>query len=246
MQKRIFKLMLEAEKNHWWFKGRRFLIKKLLKKYFLDLSKISVLDAGCGTGYLDLELKNNLGVKQVVGLDISETAVELTKSNGNNIILSSLEKIPFPGSSFESVLLLDVLEHAANETKVLNEIERALKNNGLLFIFVPALNFFWSEQDQKLGHYRRYNLKNFDKLLNNNWQVLEKGYFNFFLSLPILFFRKLNQLFKFNKHDELEVGKKFDRIFFAIFKLELKLLSLIKFPWGVSLYLVAKKNDKHS
>lgn len=244
MQKKIFKLMLEAEKNHWWFKGRRFLIKKLLRTYFFDLSKISILDAGCGTGYLDWELKNNLGVKQVVSLDVSETAVELAKSNGNNILLSSLEKIPFPNSNFESVLLLDVLEHTPNETKVLSEIERVLKNNGLLFIFVPALNFFWSEQDQKLGHFRRYKLKDFDKLLNNNWQVLEKGYFNFFLSLPILFFRKFDQLFKFNKNDELRVGKKFNRIFSVIFKLELKLLSLIKFPWGVSLYLVAKKNDK--
>ncbi len=244
MQKRIFKLMLEVEKNHWWFKGRRFLIKKLLKKYFTDLSEISVLDAGCGTGYLDFELKNNLGVKQVVSLDVSETAVELAKSNGLNTVLSSLEKIPFPNSSFESILLLDVLEHTPNETKVLNEIERVLKNNGLLFIFVPALNFFWSEQDQKLGHYRRYNSKNFDKLFNNNWQILEKGYFNFFLSLPILFFRKLSSLFKFNKHDELEADKKFNRIFSTIFKLELKLLSLIKFPWGVSLYLVVKKNDK--
>jgi len=244
MQPVTFETMYQLEEKHWWFSGRRFLVKKLLKKYFANNKKISILDAGCGTGLLDEELKKENFNYQIVGVDSSTEAVNFSRKRGNEIFLSSLEDCPFSAQTFDVILLLDVIEHVPDEKVILTEMERLLKPNGLIIVFVPALRWWWSQQDVFLGHYRRYTVSSLNNLfVNKNWSVLSSGYFNFFLSLPILIVRKLTSIFHWTQKDEITRASSINSILSRLFKIELKLLSFIKFPFGVSAYSVIKKNN---
>jgi SAM-dependent methyltransferase len=60
-------------------------------------------------------------------------------SENNPDFLCSAEKIPVQDSSFDIALLSEVLEHLENPYDVLDEINRILKSEGVLFITVPFM-----------------------------------------------------------------------------------------------------------
>lgn len=70
-----------------------------------------VLDIGCGLG----EIANEIGQTDYVGIDISPVAVEYAKANRTNrnarFFVMGYEDIPAGWIRFDTVLLLEVLEH---------------------------------------------------------------------------------------------------------------------------------------
>lgn len=104
---------------------------------------MKVLDAGCGYGrnlfYLMREGYD------VAGIDISPPAVERTRTLAarlapaippENFRAEPVEKLSFPGESFDIVLSIAVLHFAENETHfaaMLGEMWRVLKPGGTLF-----------------------------------------------------------------------------------------------------------------
>ena len=238
-----FELMYKIEEKHWWFSGRRFLVQKLLKNYFINTQEVHILDAGCGTGLLDHELKEKGIGARVVGFDSSPDAVRFSQQRGNETIEGSLEKLPFMDNLFDAVLLLDVIEHVFDERIILAEMHRVLKKNGLLIIFAPAFRLWWSRQDELLGHYRRYRISDLRKLFDSGeWSVLDAGYFNFCLALPILIARKVCDMLGFQAKDEITRASAINPILKGFFKLELRLLQWVNFPFGVSVFMIIKKD----
>ena len=83
--------------------------KKMVLNNFKEKS---ALDIGCGDGFLLKKLLEKDKNIKVLGLDISPVAIEKAKKNGIECSLVDItEKLPFEDNSFESVFLLDVLEH---------------------------------------------------------------------------------------------------------------------------------------
>jgi SAM-dependent methyltransferase len=62
-----------------------------------------------------------------------------------------------PGS-WDSIVMVNVLEHIADDQKALDELRPMLRPGGHLLLFVPALPSLFSRMDAVLGHYRRYGL----------------------------------------------------------------------------------------
>ena len=60
---------------------------------------------------------------------------------------------------FDSVLYVNVLEHIKSDYDELLIARRTIKAGGNLLIFVPALQWLYSDLDRKFGHYRRYDKK---------------------------------------------------------------------------------------
>lgn len=109
------------------------------KKMVLDnFKEKSVLDIGCGDGFLLKKLlEKNKNIK-ALGLDISPVAVEKAKENGVECVLSDItEKLPFGDNSFESVFLLDVLEHLFQPEPVLQEAVRVASS----YVYISVPNF---------------------------------------------------------------------------------------------------------
>jgi SAM-dependent methyltransferase len=59
-------------------------------------------------------------------------------------------------AAFDSVLYINVLEHVDDDAAELQLAWRALKPGGRLVVFVPALQWLYSDFDRLIGHHRRY------------------------------------------------------------------------------------------
>jgi SAM-dependent methyltransferase len=113
----------------------------LIAREFL-LSKGSagkILEVGCGDGSLLVIMKAHGW--DASGTDISSVAVKLSqkKIGKNKVIKGYLKNANFDSVSFDAICLRHVLEHLENPLEDLQEINRILKNNGILCLIVPNI-----------------------------------------------------------------------------------------------------------
>lgn len=92
------------------------------------------LDVGCAGGALRSRVASNC---RYLGLDYPATGKELYGAKPD--IFADAAYMPFSDSCFDSVCLLDVLEHLPEPEKGLNEIARILRPGGFLYISVPFM-----------------------------------------------------------------------------------------------------------
>jgi SAM-dependent methyltransferase len=103
----------------------------------------SVLDVGCGSGEVLASLRAP-GVR-LCGVEMSAGAVEALRARGIEASAVDLESgvLPFADGEFEIVLCYDVLEHLFAPGRLLREIQRVLRPEGIAAICVPnTLNLF--------------------------------------------------------------------------------------------------------
>jgi SAM-dependent methyltransferase len=114
-----------------------------------------VLDIGCADGWA----QEVLSQCDYVGLDYPSTASGLYGTRPQ--LFADAAALPFVPSSFDTVLLLEVLEHVADAQQVLAEISRVLKPGGTLLISMP---FLYPLHDAP-HDYRRYTAPGLNKML---------------------------------------------------------------------------------
>ena len=245
MKKQEFELMYKLENKHWWFTGKRNLIFNFIDKLNKNKNNLKILDVGCGTGIIMKRL-NKYG--NVYGIDISDDALKFCRArNLKNIKKASVMKIPFKNNTFDLVGCFDVLYHKgiSNDVKAMKEIYRVLKKNGRLFITDSAMMCLWGRHDIATQARERYNKEELKKKLEKAGFKIEKmSYYNFFLFPLVLIVRNLDNIINKNKparSNIQETNPLFNAILISIFKIESKLLNFIKFPFGVSIFCIAKK-----
>lgn len=241
MQKSHYQTLYESELNHWWYKARRELVHSLIKRHLGKNTALKILDVGCGTGALLKELGD---YGEVHGIDFSSEAIDFCKSRGVvNVEKSILETITYPNGYFDLVLALDVLEHVPDDSKGISEIYRVLKPGGTVIIFVPAFKFLWGVTDVLSEHYRRYTRHEvIAKVSKQGFQIQDSSYFNFFLFPFIALSRFIVNLLKIKINSENNTGDGLLNSFlYFVFKSEVWFLRFVKFPFGVSCMVIAKK-----
>lgn len=138
--------------THWWYKIRKYILKKFLKKNLEAGSR--VLEIGSATGANTVAM-SALGYL-VTSLEFSTFGVEAQKKKGLRVIQGDARRLPFEQDSFEAVVCMDVLEHIVEDDLVLSEIYRVLKPGGIFLISVPEDPSMWSSHDTAVDHVRRY------------------------------------------------------------------------------------------
>lgn len=93
----------------------------------------SVLEVGCGDG-LVCEYMANLGAKQVVGVDVMQTAGCNFPSPKINYFCRDAQNLPFPDQSFDMVYSIATFEHVSDPQAVFDEIIRLVKVGGYFYI----------------------------------------------------------------------------------------------------------------
>jgi len=94
--------------------------------------------------------------------------------------------------SFDSVVMVNVLEHIENDVALLSRIFEILRPTGTLCIFVPAHYFLFSAYDRLVGHYRRYELPDLSsKLVRAGFEVTRATYFDMIGVVPWFISMKL-------------------------------------------------------
>jgi SAM-dependent methyltransferase len=185
------------------------------------------------------------GFKQSHGLDISRRAVEVCKNRGlDRVYQMDGTRTGFEDNFFDVIIASDVLEHIEDDSAAIREWGRILKKGGKMMIFVPAFNFLWSDHDEVLYHYRRYEKSRLNYLFKkNNLKTVRSSYWNFTLFAPISLFRLLRKSKKKNKpEDQLNYpGNFINNSLLNLFKVENALLKKINLPVGVSLFFCVTK-----
>ncbi len=167
--------------HHWWFRGRWRVVSHLLDQHSLPRgvgSEPRVLDLGCGTGTHLHDLRR---YGRVHGADSSDRALAYCRERfaGPLTLVQIPERIPFADASFELVVMLDVLEHIADDGAALDCVHRILVANGLFCLTVPALPWLWSRHDEDHHHFRRYQRDPLAQLLRDRgFEVVVLSYMN--------------------------------------------------------------------
>src|SRR5919202_5138322 len=175
---------LELEEHHWWFVSRRRILLSVLQRNLTPERQFEVLDAGCGGG-ATIESLRCYG--RVRGLEISKVALQHNRERGREVILGSVEQIPFTSDSFDLALALDVIAHVQDDVRALEELFRVLRPGGSLLVTVPALRMLWSSHDVVNGHYRRYALGELRQRIEAaGFEIVDATYFNTLL-FPVIF-----------------------------------------------------------
>jgi SAM-dependent methyltransferase/glycosyltransferase involved in cell wall biosynthesis len=125
-----------------------------LHRYLLACKLVSgksVLDIASGEGYGSKMLADY--ASSVAGVDISEEAISHAQStySANNLTfkVGSCTDIPFERHRFDVVVSFETIEHHAQHEKMLLEIGRVLKPNGLLVISSPDKEFYSDKRNYK-------------------------------------------------------------------------------------------------
>jgi SAM-dependent methyltransferase len=91
-----------------------------------------ILEVGCGEGMMF----DGTGT-QPVQMDVSVTRVTRAAGKGRFLLCADGYALPFADRSFEAVLLVAVLEHTREPSRLLAEANRVLKPGGKVVIVVP-------------------------------------------------------------------------------------------------------------
>ena len=148
------KSMLDLDDRHWWYRGRRRIIRSELDRLPLP-PHASVLDAGCGSGRTLIELT---GYGVVQGIELDPGAADVARARGvGEVRIGRLEELPWDADTFDLITCLDVIEHTPDDRATLTELRRVARPGGWLLVTVPAYQALWSQHDEDNHHFRRYS-----------------------------------------------------------------------------------------
>jgi len=233
--------LVKLEKNYFWFKARNKLIIQFLNRYFSQAK--SILEIGCGSGNVLLEIEKNRPDMNMFGSDIFVKGLNITKKRATNSYLFQMdaETMSFE-NVFDVICAFDVVEHIENDELVLKNLYRAVKPNGGILLTVPQHPGLWSQVDEYACHKRRYKIKELqEKVQKAGFRLVDTTSFSFFLS-PLLYLSRKNSKKEFDSHSEFKINSLLNNIFYSVQMLECYLLKIgIRFPFGGSRLVVAKK-----
>jgi SAM-dependent methyltransferase len=102
------------------------------------------LDFGCYDGHFLSALKDKQ-IGRLVGVDVSSEAVEQGQRRFPDLEITNIQDaapLPFDEATFDSITILDVLEHVSKQHELLMELSRVLKDQGRLILTVPGRHLF--------------------------------------------------------------------------------------------------------
>ncbi len=159
--------------HYWQIARTKIIINKLLAH---NLQNFRMLEIGCGRGQV---------VEALATKDMDILGVELATVTP---FQSVTDKI-YTGRSFAALpkhqkeqitlgLLLDVIEHIEDPMQFIKEIYEEYPNMSYIFLTVPAMNKLWSNYDEYINHYKRYEISDLAAIAKlTDSTVLDYGYF---------------------------------------------------------------------
>lgn len=116
-----------------------------------------VLDVGCGEGFLSqlLAAQGN----NVIGIDVSEEAIELSRKDKVEAYVCDIENEnpPFV-KKFDIIVMSEILEHLVSPRNALNKLKKYLSKDGFFIITFPNIAFYKYRCQLLLGRFPEQHL----------------------------------------------------------------------------------------
>jgi SAM-dependent methyltransferase len=144
-----------VEDGSFWFRARNALLLETFDAQFPAAR--SVLEVGCGNGYVLSALAERHPEIEVAGVDLGDAGLRAARERipRATLVRADARELPFE-DEFDVIGAFDVIEHVREDDAVLAAIHRALRPGGGIFVSVPQHRWLWSETDRYAGHERRY------------------------------------------------------------------------------------------
>jgi SAM-dependent methyltransferase len=137
----------------------------------IDENDKSVIDVGCGSGFMLNKVKERYPNIERVGFDIKD-------ADGNEsftYVQGNIEKLPFPDKAFDVVMSSHTIEHLLNLDLCLEELKRITRRK--LILVTPCQRYFYYTLDEHVNFFpiketltHRIGIENHKCLkLNGDW-----------------------------------------------------------------------------
>jgi 2-polyprenyl-3-methyl-5-hydroxy-6-metoxy-1,4-benzoquinol methylase len=258
-----FSTLHRMQRRHFWYRGRhRFLYhavdRELRRRSYWQSPKPDIIDLGGGCGgwveYLARHCPERLG--EIAIADSSLLALELAAG----VVPAGVRRYQIDlvdlqwQDRWDVAFLLDVLEHIPDDERVLIQIRESLRPGGTLFVTTPALQAFWSYNDNLVRHVRRYSRADFSSLAARcGFRLRDCRYFMFFLSPLLYLSRRSGPSLESMTQDQMQAHfsrthrvpvRPLNTILSWVFGAETPLGHLVPFPWGTSIMGVFEKPEQ--
>ncbi len=240
--------MFDLEDRLWWYAGMRAITAALLDKHLAATDGLRLLDAGCGTGFSLSWMKQRYSNAEGFGVDVATDAAAFWKERDlDTVAIAPVESLPFASNQFDLVTCFDVIYQLTSEEarRAVSEMDRVLRPGGLLFIREPAYDWMRGAHDLAIGTRHRYTKARLCALVREQGLAIKRAtYANTLLFGFAAVHRLASRRSGRAVSDVKPVNGFLNKIFEVALKLEARLLTHIRFPFGLSVIAIGEKANQ--
>lgn len=157
-----------------------------------NASPKKILDVGSASGWFLNEVSHRFPDSKCVGIDVYRDAIRYgkIKYKNLNLLYADAHKLPFNNNTFDVVICCEVLEHVISAGRVLEEIRRVLKEDGVVIIEIDSGSwlfrfvwFWWTVLLKGVwrgAHLHSFSSSSLEKLFSKKkFRLVNKIFFNF-------------------------------------------------------------------
>lgn len=163
-------VVMELAKNY-----NGSILGAMLKTYYSLKNPTLTLDFGAGNGWFADSFTKGSHCKTACIEPDENLRSEIVKRNQNLLTYSNLGDLNQQQADF--IYSLNVLEHIEDDLQALTELRKTLKQDGRIYIYVPAFMLLFSSNDRLVGHFRRYRMAELkNKMEQAGFKILSARY----------------------------------------------------------------------
>jgi SAM-dependent methyltransferase len=179
------RLLTSLEDRHWWYKERRAILRRELRRLPGPGRALDIGAAGGG----NTRVLNAHGW-QAVAVEYADSVADVARARGVAAIRADARELPVRSGSCGLATAFDVLEHIDEDYLAAAEIARVLRPGGRALIAVPCDMALWSAHDDAVGHIRRYSRSELAGLIQKAGLTMEKMWSWNVLLRPVVALRR--------------------------------------------------------
>lgn len=168
----------DDQARHWYYRAKLAALRSVLAG---GGPPGPLLDVGAGSGFFSRALLQEGLATEATCVDPAYAADRDEEVGGKPL---RFRRVAPPGAreAARTVLMMDVLEHVADDAALAREYAAAC--GARVIATVPAFMWLWSDHDEFLGHYRRYTLQRLESVLETAGLRVEVGCYCYAAVLP--------------------------------------------------------------
>ncbi len=228
--------LLEKMESSWWYRGRAWAVRSATEAAH-STHKKTALDYGAGYGGM-CDVLHELAA-DVDALEPDTSARAAAEQRTYRHVFAHDEEAF--ARKYDLIGLFDVLEHVKDDAVLLKRTRAALEPSGQLILTVPAYQALWSMHDVEHHHHRRYSAGSLSRSLQDaGYRVEYVGYWNCALLIPAAMLRALGK----SGEGGLTPRPAINAFLSFIVRIEATILRHVPLPFGLSVIVVASRDDR--
>lgn len=227
----------ELFERHWWWRARSALVLEVLRRHVPRGGWPAILDVGCGDGLFFPDLAE-FGVATGIEPDASLVS-EATLKTGR-VLIRPFDASLQPGTSYNLILFLDVLEHLPDPVGALRHARSLLAPGGTILVTVPAFRALWTAHDDWNHHRTRYTRATLLTEMSEAGLTPGESFYFFNWVAPVKLAVRLAEALSPSQPRPASVpAAPVNEALYHVSRLEARTLTRMKLPFGSSICAVA-------